>query len=321
MIDDSKIERIILDTIRAEGQSVLKLADYITPDFTAAVREVFESGGRVVVTGIGKSAHIGGKLVATLNSTGTPAIFMHAADAVHGDLGIIQKEDVLFVISKSGETPEIKVLLPLIKNNANPIIALTSNTGSYLAQQADYVLHAFVEKEVCPNNLAPTTSTTAQLVLGDAFAMALLHLRDFTSDDFARYHPGGTLGKRLYLRVSDLLGTGEKPVVSPDDPIRKVIIEISSKRLGSTAVMENGELLGIITDGDLRRMLQNNPSLEDLSAKDIMSRNPKVILHDALVTDALKLMKQHNITQLLVMKDGKYSGMIHLHDILKEGIL
>jgi len=290
-------------------------------DFENAVKFILNSKGRVIVTGIGKSANIATKIVATLNSTGTPAIFMHAADAIHGDLGIVQKDDVVICISKSGNTPEVKVLVPLIKNSHNKIIALTGNKDSYLAKNADFVLNAYVEHEACPNNLAPTTSTTAQLVMGDALAVCLLEMREFTSKDFAKYHPGGTLGKRLYLRVDDLVEKNEIPKVELNTNIRDVIIEISEKRLGTTAVVNHEKIVGIITDGDIRRMLKNNQKFENLIAKDIMSKNPKTINSNAMAIDALDVMETHNITQILVVDDQKYVGVVHLHDLLKEGII
>jgi arabinose-5-phosphate isomerase len=286
-----------------------------------AVQTILESKGRVVITGIGKSAIIGNKIVATLNSTGTPAIFMHAADAIHGDLGTIQKDDVVVFISKSGNTPEVKVLVPLIKKSTNKIIAITGNTDSYIAQQADIVLNAYVEKEACPNNLAPTSSTTAQLVLGDALAVCLLEQRDFTSKDFARFHPGGVLGKQLYLRVKDLIANNARPEVGPEATIKDVIYEISAKRLGTSAVVEDGKVIGIITDGDIRRMLEKNEDIKHLRAKDIMSKNPKWIAPDEMAVDAVKVMKKHDISGILVIDNNKYLGIIHFQDLLKEGLI
>ena len=282
---------------------------------------IYESEGRVIVTGIGKSANIAAKIVATMNSTGTPAVFMHAADAIHGDLGNIQQNDVVICISKSGNTPEIKVLLPLIKNYGNKIIAITGNKDSFLGEHADHTLSSFVEKEACPNNLAPTTSTTAQLVIGDALAICLLNLKDFSSKDFARYHPGGTLGKKLYLRVSELAAKNEVPKVDKHAPVKDVIIEISKKRLGTTAVVENDMILGIITDGDIRRMLEKSADINSLEAKDIMSANPISVNADTMAVNALDIMQKNNITQILVTEDGKYSGVVHFHDLLKEGII
>jgi len=274
-----------------------------------------------VVTGIGKSAIIGQKIVATLNSTGTPAIFMHAADAIHGDLGIIQKKDIVICLSKSGETPEIKVLVPLLKDRGSSLIAIVGNTNSYLARHADYIIDTSVPKEACPNNLAPTSSTTAQLVMGDALAVCLLESRGFSAGDFAKFHPGGTLGKELYLKVRDLYPNNPAPKVNPSDDLKAVILEISSKRLGATAVLNGDKLIGVITDGDLRRMLEKNTDIKKLTASDIMTPKPKTIEADILVVHALNIMRQNNITQLLVVEKKKYLGIIHLHDILKEGIL
>ncbi|MEG1717211.1 MAG: KpsF/GutQ family sugar-phosphate isomerase [Bacteroidales bacterium] len=291
-------------------------------DFCKIVDKILHSQGRVIVTGIGKSANIGNKVVSTLNSTGTPAIFMHAADAIHGDLGIIQTHDIVICISKSGQTPEIKVLIPLIKNFGNLLIGMVGNTDSFLAQESDYIINCTVDREACPNNLAPTASTTAQLVMGDALAVALLECRGFTPKDFAKYHPGGSLGKQLYLRVRDISCQNETPSVKPDDSIKDVIIEISSKRLGVTAVLDNDQLIGVITDGDLRRMLLKNLSIEKTLAKDIMSVQPKYVYEDDMAINALGVMRRNNITQALVVDaNGKYSGVIHLHDLLKEGII
>ena len=315
------IINIARQTITEEAAAVAKLTDYIDDDFTQAVDYILHSKGRVVSTGIGKSAIIANKIVATMNSTGTPAIFMHAADAIHGDLGIIQQEDVVICISKSGNTPEIKVLVPLLKRGNNKLIAITSNKGSVLAQQADWVLYAHVEKEACPNNLAPTTSTTAQLVLGDALAVCLLEMKHFGSSDFAKYHPGGALGKRLYLKVSDIVVHNQKPEVSPDTDIKKVIVEISAKMLGVAAVIDQGNIVGVVTDGDIRRMLSKTDTIKGLTAKDIMSVRPKTIDFDSLAIDALNLMEKNKITQLLVTQDGKYAGIIHLHNLIQEGLL
>lgn len=321
MKTNKEIKQIAIETIEIESQAIFNLRAFINDDFIRSVNSIHNSKGRVILTGIGKSAHIASKIVSTLNSTGTPAIFMHAADAIHGDLGIILEEDIVICISKSGETPEIKVLAPLLKNTGNLLIAIVGNKDSYLAKQADMILCTYVEKEACPNNLAPTTSTTAQLVMGDALAICLLECNGFTSKDFARYHPGGALGKQLYLRVADLYINNEKPQVTPNSGIDEVILEISSKRLGTTAVVENDKLLGIITDGDLRRMLQQTNIIADLKAKDIMSIDPQQIAEDMLVVDALDLMRKNNITQLIVTDAQVYKGIIHLHDILKEGIL
>ena len=319
------IENSILSTakktIALESSAIANLASLLTDDFANAVELLYNSKGRVIITGVGKSAIIANKIVATLNSTGTPAIFMHAADAIHGDLGLILQDDVVMCISKSGNTPEIKVLVPLIKNGNNKMIALTGNPSSYLGQQADFILNAFVENEACPNNLAPTTSTTAQLVLGDALAICLLELRGFSSKDFAKYHPGGALGKRLYLRVNDLSAVNEKPSVGLDTNVKQVIVEISEKRLGVTAVVEDDEIIGIITDGDLRRMLTKNDNFIHLTAKDIMSFNPKRIDENAMAVDAMELMESNGISQLLVEQNGKYAGVVHIHDLIKEGII
>jgi len=309
------------ETILTESNAIANLAKLIDVNFEEAVKFILNSNGRVIVTGIGKSANIATKIVATFNSTGTPAIFMHAADAIHGDLGNVQKNDVVICISKSGNTPEIKILVPFIKNYGNKIIAITSNISSYLGEHADFTLNAFIEKEACPNNLAPTTSTTAQLVLGDALAVCLLELRGFTSKDFAKYHPGGALGKRLYLRVSDLVENNEVPKVQDTDSIAKVIIEISEKRLGVTAVMNNDKLVGIITDGDIRRMLSKTTEISLFTAKDIMGKNPKTIHKDAMAIDALNTMENNSISQMLVIDHKKnYIGVVHLHDLIKEGI-
>ena len=321
MIKNKNIIQTAKDTILIEADAIKKLADLVNEDFEKAVMSIFKSKGRVIVTGIGKSANIASKIVATFNSTGTPAVFMHAADAIHGDLGNIQKSDVVICISKSGDTPEIKVLLPLIKNYGNKIIGITGNEGSFLGKHADYTLNSYVEKEACPNNLAPTTSTTAQLVIGDALAVCLLNLKDFSSKDFAKYHPGGTLGKRLYLRVHELVANNEAPKVSKDASIKDVIFEISEKRLGTTAVVEDDRIIGIITDGDLRRMLEKNSDISHLSAKDIMSAHPIQVDVDTMAVNALDIMQKHNITQILVSENEKYKGVVHFHDLLKEGII
>lgn len=312
---------IAKQTIHSEMVAINKLIDYVDEDFAKAVNHILKSSGRVVITGIGKSAIIASKIVATMNSTGTPAIFMHAADAIHGDLGIIQEDDVVICISKSGNTPEIKVLIPLLKRGKNKLIGITSNKNSVLAQQSDCILYAHVEKEACPNNLAPTTSTTAQLVLGDALAVCLLKMKNFGSSDFAKYHPGGALGKRLYLKVADIVSNNQKPEVTPDADIRKVIVEISEKMLGVTAVMDGQIIAGIVTDGDIRRMLNKNDSISGLTAKDIMTKNPKTIDSETLAVDALELMETNKITQLLVTEKGNYAGVIHLHNLIQEGII
>ncbi|MBP6976860.1 MAG: KpsF/GutQ family sugar-phosphate isomerase [Lentimicrobiaceae bacterium] len=316
-----EIKQIAQQTIRDESEAILHLVDYVDDDFYRCVEIIYHSTGRVIITGIGKSAHIANKIVSTLNSTGTRAIFLHAADAIHGDLGMIRDDDIIVCISKSGETPEIKVLLPLLKLLGNTLIAMVGNPSSYLARTADLVIRTDVSKEACPNNLAPTSSTAAQLAMGDALAVCLIECHGFTMKDFARYHPGGSLGKRLYLKVSELFINNEVPRVDSQADINQTIIEISSKRLGATAVMEDDRLVGIITDGDLRRMLQKNIPLDTLRAKDIMSRNPRTIDKDKLVSEALEMMRKNNITQLLVLDHDRYAGVIHLHDILKEGII
>ncbi|MCB0403096.1 MAG: KpsF/GutQ family sugar-phosphate isomerase [Flavobacteriales bacterium] len=321
MNSPEEIKHIALKTIAIEAESVQGLSRFIDSDFVNSVELILASKGRVVISGIGKSANIAQKIVATLNSTGTPSLFMHAADAIHGDLGNILPDDVVICISKSGDTPEIKSLIPLIRNFGNPIIAITGNDQSFLAKQATYTLNTQVEKEACPNNLAPTSSTTAQLVMGDALAVCLLESRGFDSSDFAKFHPGGALGKKLYLKVSDIYPHNEKPEVHPDTSLKDVIVEISSKRLGVTAVTENGNLEGIITDGDLRRMLESGKEIGQLSAGDIMTRSPKTIESDILATKAMQLMQANNITQLIVCDQGTYQGVIHLHDLLKEGIV
>lgn len=308
-------------TIAMESEAIANLASLLDSDFSDAVTCILNSKGRVIITGIGKSAIIATKIVATLNSTGTPAVFMHAADAIHGDLGLILENDVVICISKSGNTPEIKVLVPLIRRAKNKMIAITGNRDSFLGKNTDYLLNTYVEKEACPNNLAPTTSTTAQLVMGDALAVCLLELRGFTSNDFAKYHPGGALGKKLYLRVSDMSDVNQKPQVNPNTNIKEVIIEISEKMLGVTAVVENNKIVGIITDGDLRRMLTKSNDFSQLSAKDIMGASPKTIEANAMAVDAKEMMESHGITQLLVEKQGEYAGIVHIHDLIKEGII
>lgn len=316
-----EIKKSALKTIDLEAQAISGLSAFIDDDFVECIKLIYNSKGRVIVTGIGKSAIIGEKIVATFNSTGTPAIFMHAADAVHGDLGIVQKDDVIICISKSGTTPEIQVLIPYLKLSGNKIIALAGNRDSFLAHQADYLIESTVSQEACPNNLAPTSSTTAQLVMGDAMAVALLEMRGFSSEDFALYHPGGALGKKLFLKVSDLYVNNEKPMVDFDTDIPSAIVEISSKRLGATAVLKNGKLVGVITDGDLRRMMQSGRPFQSLKAEDVMTRNPRTVSSDILLAKALDIMRSNNITQLPVVDGEEYLGVIHLHDILKEGIL
>jgi len=316
------IKKIARDVLINESTAIQNLANFIDDNFERCVKEIYSAKGRVVITGIGKSAIIANKIVATLNSTGTPAIFMHAADAIHGDLGMIQQDDIVICLSKSGNTPEIKVLVPLLKRRGSKLVALVSNTNSYLAEQADFILNATIAEEACPHNLAPTTSTTAHLALGDALAVCLLELRDFSSRDFAEYHPGGSLGKQLYLKVSDIYTNNQLPLVSPETPLMDVILEISSKRLGCTAVVDaERNLLGIITDGDLRRMLQKNISIADVKAEEIMTRTPKKIEKDEFAVKALHQMQEANITQLVVIDGKKVAGFIHLHDLLKEGIV
>lgn len=321
MKPDKQIILLALKTLDTEAQSITLLKKQIGKSFIESVKLLLFSKGRIVVTGIGKSAIIAQKIVSTLNSTGTPAIFMHAADAVHGDLGIIQRDDVVLCISNSGNTSEIKVIVPLLKNSGNKLIAMTGDTTSYLAKNADLVLNTAVPKEACPMNLAPTSSTTAQLAMGDALAICLLECRGFTKEDYARFHPGGALGKKLYLKISDLYPNNLKPQVAPEDSIRKVIMEISSKRLGATAVIKNKKLIGIITDGDLRRMLEKEKAVENIKAKNIMNTNPKIVGKDMMAIDALQLMKRFNITQLVVVENSNYLGFVHLHDLLREGII
>ncbi len=316
------IKHIALRTIEMEARSIAGLAASVNTDFEKAVQVIAACPGRVVVSGIGKSAIIAQKIVATFNSTGTPSLFMHAADAIHGDLGMVQQDDVVMVISKSGESPEIKVLVPLIKNFGNTLISIVGSKSSYLAKNADIVLDTTVDQEACPNNLAPTTSTTAQLVMGDALAVCLMETKGFQSDDFAKFHPGGMLGKKLYLRVSDLSNDNEKPQVLSTQSLKEVIVEMTKKRLGITAVVdEENNLLGIITDGDLRRMLENNVSIDAVKAGDIMTKNPKAIGPDELAIDALDMLRRNEISQLAVIQDKKYLGIIHLHDLIREGLI
>jgi arabinose-5-phosphate isomerase len=321
-MNNEKIIPVAIRTIELEAQSVSGLKAFIDAGFVKAVEQVAASSGRLVVSGIGKSAIIAQKIVATLNSTGTPSIFMHAADAIHGDLGMILPDDIVLVISKSGDSPEIKVLAPLVKNFGNTLIGMVGNMQSFLAQQSDIVLNTTIEQEACPNNLAPTTSTTAQMVMGDALAVCLMELKGFNTDDFAKFHPGGTLGKKLYLRVEDLSSQNEKPKVLPGATIKEVIVEMTKKRLGAAVVVnETGAVLGIITDGDLRRMLEKTNSFESLTAKDIMSSSPKTIGAEVLAVNALDTMRENDISQLVVEENGVYAGIIHLHDLVKEGII
>lgn len=321
MKTNKNILEIAKKTIESESKSIAKLADLLTDDFLKAVEIIYNSKGRLVVTGIGKSAIIAQKIVASMNSTGTPSLFLHASEAIHGDLGMVQPDDIVICISKSGNSPEIKVLVPILKHFGNSLIAITGNTTSFLAKGADFILDTTVESESCPNNLAPTNSTTAQLVMGDALAVCLMELREFKAQDFAKYHPGGALGKKLLLRVGDMLDQSHKPEVTPDTNIKKVIFEISEKRLGVTAVIENNKVIGIITDGDIRRMLNNNDTFAHLTAKDIMTKNPKTIQLSSMVTDALNILEDFSITQLIVTEQEEYKGVLHLHDILKEGIV
>lgn len=322
-LNTRKIIETGIKTIKSEANAVLNLTNYIDDDFAKIVRTISISKGRLIVTGIGKSANIAMKIVASLNSTGTPSIFMHAADAIHGDLGIVQSDDIVMCLSKSGNTPEIKVLIPLIKNNGNTVIALVSDCDSFLAKSADYILRATVSEEACPNNLAPTSSTTAQLVMGDALTIALLEERGFTSDDFARFHPGGSLGKKLYLKVDDIIRLNETPKVNENADITTIITEITGKRLGATAVVDqNNFVVGIITDGDLRRMLVKfGNEITNLNAKKIMSKNPKTIETGELAVNALRIIRQNNITQVIVTNNKKYVGIVHLHDLMREGIV
>ncbi|MFC1224672.1 SIS domain-containing protein [Pedobacter sp. BG31] len=311
-----------IGTLELEAAAILNVAKNINGDFEKVVSSILNSKGRVIVTGIGKSAIIAQKIVATFNSTGTPAIFMHAADAIHGDLGMIQMDDIVICLSKSGNTPEIKVLTPLLKTAGNLLIGMVGELNSFLAEQADLILNTAFEKEACPHNLAPTTSTTAQLALGDALAICLLECREFNESDFAKYHPGGSLGKKLYLKARDLALSNEKPAIHPSASVKDVLIEISKNRLGAVAVVDSDDkVLGIITDGDVRRMLENNTTIANLKAEDIMGRTPKSIQFDALAVDALDIIKQNNITQLLVLEQNTYFGIIHLHDLLNEGIV
>lgn len=319
----SSIKQIALRTIELEAQSIAGLGAFINDDFEKAIEALLGCPGRVVVSGIGKSAVIAQKIVATFNSTGTPSIFMHAADAIHGDLGIVQQEDVVIIISKSGESPEIKVLVPLIRNFGNILISMVGSIDSYLARHSSIILNTTVDQEACPNNLAPTTSTTAQLVMGDALAVCLMELKGFKSDDFAKFHPGGTLGKKLYLRVADLYKNNEQPRVLPEQSLKEVIVEMTQKRLGVTAVVDKQDkLLGIITDGDLRRMLKKSTRIDDsVTAADIMTSHPKVIGADELAIDALDVLRKNGITQIAVVDNEKYLGIIHLHDLIREGLI
>ena len=321
MIDTEAILAAARKTILSESESIAALAHYLDDDFTQSVERIYNCTGRTVITGIGKSALIAAKIVATLNSTGTPSLFLHAAEAIHGDLGMVQHGDVVICISKSGNSPEIKALVPLLKRGGNILIGMTANKNSYLGKESNLVLNAYVEHEACPLNLAPTNSTTAQLVLGDALAVCLMEMRNFTAEDFAKYHPGGALGRKLLLRVADMLDSGRMPQVGPEDSVKVAIHEISEKRLGVTAVIENGTVTGVITDGDIRRMLNDRDNIAGVTAKDVMTRNPKTITSFDMVADAFNIMENHAITQLVVVDSGEYKGILHLHDILKEGIV
>jgi arabinose-5-phosphate isomerase len=319
---NQKIVNTAIQTIQLETQSIQQLVSFVDEQFIKAVNAIHHCKGRVVISGIGKSAIVGQKIVSTFNSTGTPSLFMHAADAIHGDLGMVQQDDVVIIISKSGDSPEIKVLVPLIKNFKNTIIAITGNMQGYLASNADLIINTTVQQEACPNNLAPTTSTTAQMVMGDALAVALMELKGFDNNDFARYHPGGNLGKRLYLRIEDLYNKATPPTVLASATLKEIIVEITSKRLGATAVIDDGKLvMGIITDGDLRRMLEKNVDLNNIQATDIYSTNPKTAEPEMLAVEALELMRRYDISQLIIAKSGVYFGMLHLHDLVREGIV
>ena len=310
-----------ISTLEIEAEAVSQLKKFINDDFVETVRFISKIKGRVVVTGIGKSAIIGQKIVATFNSTGTPSIFMHASDAIHGDLGAIQQNDAVICISKSGDTPEIKILVPLLKRFGNTLIAIVGNTDSFLAKHSEFVLNTSVVKEACPNNLAPTSSTTAQLAMGDALAVCLLDYKGFSEKDFAKYHPGGSLGKKLYLKVKDIYPMNASPRVSKEENIRKVIVEISSNRLGAAAVIDDEQIIGIITDGDIRRMLLNKKPIDGIKARDVMSHDPKTVPKETMAVEALDLMKRHNIMQLIITDKEKYVGMVHLHDLVREGII
>lgn len=321
-ISREELSNIAQEVVRKEAAAVARLSGFIDEQFISVLELIFNSKGRLIITGIGKSAIIANKVVATLNSTGTPAVFMHAADAIHGDLGIIQKDDIVLCLSKSGNTAEIKVLVPWIKKMGNKIIGMVSDTNSFLAQHSDFIIKASVDSEACPNNLAPTSSTTAQLVMGDALAVCLLKMRGFSQEDFARVHPGGSLGKKLYTRVSDIIDRAVRPMVREDESIQNTILNISANRLGATVVLhENGDIAGIVTDGDVRRMVEKGTSIHSLRARDIMSSNPKKVESDELAVNAFNMMEQNKITSLVVLEKGKYIGLVHIHDILREGIV
>lgn len=320
LLKESNILKNAMNTLDLESQSIANLKDKLNSDFVSVVNAIYSSTGRVVITGIGKSAIIGQKMVATFNSTGTPALFMHAADAIHGDLGMIQKGDIVIIISKSGTSPEIKALIPLIKTS-NSIVAITGNLNSILAQEAEYVLDTTVDKEACPNNLAPTTSTVAQMAMGDALAVSLLHARDFSEKDFAKYHPGGALGKRIYLRIDDLSTLNEKPTVSPDASLKEVIIKISEGRIGAVIVVEANEVRGIITDGDLRRMLHSSKPLEGIIAEDIMTADPMTIDSSSLAMEGVEMIKKNKINHVISVKNNELEGVVHIQDFIREGLL
>tara|TARA_B100001540_G_scaffold28572_1_gene24343 strand:+ start:1566 stop:2531 length:966 start_codon:yes stop_codon:yes gene_type:complete len=321
MISSQEIKKIAKNCINVQYHAILELKNRIDDNFTSIIRFILESKGRLIVVGIGKSANIGRKMVATFNSTGQPSIFLHASEAIHGDLGNIQKEDIVMCVSKSGNTPEIKSVVSVIKKMSNPIIAMTGNTKSYLAQEAEFIIDVSVLKEACSNDLIPTSSTTAQLVMGDALAISLLECNNFTDEDFARFHPGGTLGKRLSSRLSDLINSDNKPIVTSDDLVNSVILEISNKRLGATAVIDNDELKGIITDGDLRRMIEKEEDFSTLRARDIMTKDPIIMNTEDLAYNGLRLMEQNNISQLIILDNDSYVGIVHIHDIIKLGVV
>jgi len=318
----SKIIQKAIETIQIEAASIQHLSSFINADFEKIVDLIFKSKGRLIVSGIGKSAIVAQKIVATLNSTGTPSLFMHAADAIHGDLGMVQQDDIVLLISKSGESPEIKVLVPLINNFGNHLLSIVGDPNSFLALQSKYYINTYVSQEACPNNLAPTSSTTAQMVMGDALAVALMELNNFSGKDFAKYHPGGNLGKRLYLRVADLYKNNLVPKILPTATLKEVIMEITTKRLGVTGVVDStNHLVGIITDGDLRRMLEKSNVIDCITATDILSKSPKTVHPDTLAVEALNLMRAHDISQLIVEENGTYLGILHIHDLIREGII
>ena len=319
-MDNKEIIKYGKELIQLQSDTIKSMSDFIDAEFVKVVNVVNSNKGRLIIMGLGKSAIIGQKIVATLNSTGSPSLFIHVVEALHGDLGNVTKDDIVLFISKSGNTDEYKKIIPIIKQMGNSIIAMTANQDSFLVNNSDYFLNTYVKKEACPNNLAPTTSTTAQLVLGDALAMCLLKIKGFSSNDFAKSHPAGTLGKQLTLKVKDIYNTSSKPTVELNDGFEKIILEISSKRLGATVVMEKNNIKGIITDGDIRRFLNNKIDIYKCLALDLMSEKPKLIDESELAYSALSLMKENNITQLIVTKHNLYTGIIHLHDLLKEKI-